>query len=186
MQYILASQSPRRKILLKTINPPSDIIVSNADETIDSDIDPVTAVKILAKRKCEPIAKQHPVAVVISADTIVVIDNIILGKPKNEADAEHMLKMLSGKTHQVITGVCIMHNNTEHIFADKTYVTFKNLSDLEIKNYISTGEPMDKAGSYGLQGNGSKFVVNINGDQSNVIGLPVLNLKNTLCEMKLL
>ena len=186
MQYILASQSPRRKFLLETIIPKFDIIVSNADETIDRDIAPITAVHILAKRKGEPIAKQYPDAVVISADTIVVIDNNILGKPKNEADAERMLHMLSGKTHQVITGVCIIYNNAENIFAKTTDVTFKNLSDLEIKKYIETGEPMDKAGSYGLQGDGSKFVDNINGDQFNVIGLPISDLKNTLCDMKLL
>ena len=186
MQYILASQSPRRKFLLETIIPKFDIIVSNADETISPDIDPVTTVKILAKRKGESIAKQYPDAVVISADTIVVTDGIILGKPENEADAEHMLHMLSGKTHQVITGVCIMYNNTEHIFANITDVTFKNLSDLEIKNYIATGEPMDKAGSYGLQGDGSKFVTNIDGDKFNVIGLPISDLKNTLCDLKLL
>lgn len=186
MQYILASQSPRRKFLLETIIPKFDIIVSNVDETIEPGTDPVIAVKILAKRKGQPIAKQYPDAVVISADTIVVIDGIILGKPKSEVDAERMLKMLSGKTHQVITGVCIMHNKTEHIFADTTDVTFKNLSDLEIQKYIATGEPMDKAGSYGLQGDGSKFVDNINGDQFNVIGLPVSDVKNTLCDMKLL
>jgi len=137
--------------------------------------DPDSYVRILAEAKAFDISEQHPDCWVIGADTIVLIDNKILGKPGSNKEACSMLKQLSGKTHQVLTGYCICCKNKDTLFSEtvKTDVHFKSLSDTEIEWYIQTGEPFDKAGAYAIQGIGTFLVKSINGSYTNVVGLPV-------------
>lgn len=175
-KLILASKSPRREELLKKITEDFEIIVSDVDEILPADIKPEEAPVYLAALKANAVAKQHPGNIVIGADTVVILEGDILGKPKNEDDAFLMLKSLSGKTHTVITGCCITDGVREQRFSDSTEVTFYVLSDREIRDYIATGDPMDKAGSYGIQEKGTLFVKGIRGDFFNVMGLPVAML----------
>lgn len=186
---ILASASPRRKELLSQGGYTYHVCPSTADEQT-SLTDPAEYVTFLAKQKATEVSgrlvaednvrktKKLPEQfIVLGADTVVAYDGMILGKPKDEADAYSMLSMLSGKTHQVYTGVCITYikgkSKCAASFFEKTDVTFYSLSHEEITNYIKTGEPMDKAGSYGIQGMGGLFVKGINGDYNNVVGLPL-------------
>lgn len=176
-RFILASASPRRKELLENIGMDFEIIVSQADESsIDRNIPPEMLVKELAMLKAAETAKHiKDDAYIIGADTVVAFEGQVLEKPKSVEDAEKMLKELSGKEHFVYTGVCIFR--TEDCSAvcksEKTIVRFKELSENTIKNYLKTGEPMDKAGAYGIQGKGSLLVRGIEGDYFNVVGLPV-------------
>ncbi|MBQ3537205.1 MAG: septum formation inhibitor Maf [Clostridia bacterium] len=182
MALILASQSPRRKELLAYITPDFTVKVSDADETLDGSLSPEEAVKYLARIKGEAVAKNFCNDTVISADTVVVSDNCVLGKPRSPDEAFTMLRMLSGRTHSVFTGVCIINPDKKICFAEKTLVTFTELSDEEINAYIMTGEPFDKAGGYGIQGRGSVLISSINGDYYNVMGLPVAKLNKVLKE----
>ncbi len=186
MALILASQSPRRKELLAYITPDFTIKVSEADETLDGSLSPEEAVKYLARIKGEAVAKDFGNDTVISADTIVVSDNTILGKPHSPEEAFAMLRRLSGRTHSVFTGVCVISHDKKICFCEKTLVTFTELSDEEINAYIQTGEPFDKAGGYGIQGKGSVLISSINGDYYNVMGLPVARLNRILKENSLL
>ncbi|SJZ36388.1 Maf family protein [Anaerorhabdus furcosa] len=170
---ILASQSPRRKELMEVIGLPFTIEVADIDETMDLNGDLVEEIKHLAYRKAKVIADKHDDTVVVGADTIVVYNNKVLGKPKNEEDAFAMLKLLSGNTHKVLTGVCIMDHEKVNKYCSISEVTFNNLSDEEIKKYIATKEPMDKAGAYGIQGFGGCFVSEIKGDYYTIMGLPL-------------
>ena len=176
-RFILASASPRRKELLENIGMDFEIVVSQADESsIDRNIPPEMLVKELAMLKAAETAKHiKDDAYIIGADTVVAFEGQVLEKPKSVEDAEKMLKELSGKEHFVYTGVCIFR--TEDCSAvcksEKTIVRFKELSENTIKNYLKTGEPMDKAGAYGIQGKGSLLVRGIEGDYFNVVGLPV-------------
>lgn len=187
-KYILASASPRRKELLEQIGMKFDIIVSDADENIISkDMPPNLYVEELAMLKAsstiEYLRKNHyGNCIVISADTIVTLDGKILGKPKDEKDAFEMLRTLSGKSHEVYTGICIMRSDNGFSVADfeKTVVHFNQLTDEKIKWYINTGEPMDKAGAYGIQGQGAILINKINGDYFNVVGLPLAKLVKIL------
>lgn len=186
IQLILASASPRRREILENAGLEFEVITQNADESsISSDGIPVsTYVQELALLKgaaCARSVKCRDEALVISADTVVCMDNEILGKPKDEANAYDMLKMLSGKTHSVYTGICVMNLKTgkSECRACETKVTFKQLCDDEIWSYIKTGEPMDKAGAYGIQGIGGIFVSHIDGDYLNVVGLPL----SLLCDV---
>lgn len=137
--------------------------------------DPAVYVRTLAESKATDISEKHPDSWVIGADTIVLIEHRILGKPDSKDAARDMLRRLSGKSHQVFTGFCICRKREDRLFSDtvKTDVRFKNLSDREIEWYIQTGEPFDKAGAYGIQGIGSFLVKSINGSYTNVVGLPV-------------
>ncbi len=137
--------------------------------------DPAVYVRTLAESKAIAISEKHPDSWVIGADTIVLIEHRVLGKPDSKDAARDMLRRLSGKSHQVLTGYCICHKREDRLFSDtvKTDVRFKNLSDPEIEWYIQTGEPFDKAGAYGIQGIGSFLVKSINGSYTNVVGLPV-------------
>lgn len=174
MQHlILASSSPRRKELLENLHLTFDISSSEVDESFAPELPPEEIVVGLAIRKAKVIANQHPDSFVIGADTIVVANGRILGKPADEAEAIDMLSMLSGKTHAVFTGVAILHGETEVHFFEKTEVTFWELTDTEIQAYIKSGEPFDKAGGYGIQGFGSMLVKHISGDYFAVVGLPV-------------
>lgn len=191
---ILASASPRRRELLHLITPSYDLASSSAEEQIHiSKETPVRKVPLLlAAAKARDVAEKNPGKVVIGADTVVIDpEGEILGKPLDEADAAHMLRLLSGKTHQVVTGVCLYYQPPKpslpekssplsESFAEITDVTFYPLSEEEIKDYVATGEPMDKAGAYGIQGAGSVLVEGIRGDFFNVVGLPVARLKRVL------
>lgn len=186
VKIILASKSPRRREILENLGVDFTIIESDADESsVSSDgISTELYVQELALIKAAACAKKANAdnALIISADTIVSLDDKILGKPKSEEDAFSMLKSLSGRTHAVYTGICVMKSeNCDSVCrAVKTEVTFKELTDLEIKAYIKTGEPMDKAGAYGIQGLGSLLVSGIAGDYLNVVGLPASMLSDVL------
>ncbi len=178
---ILASGSPRRQELLRLIT--SDFAVESADidETVRSSIDLEKYPEYLALKKARRVTeKNHYTDIVLGCDTGVFIDDTMLGKPTDEANAREMLKMLSGRTHKVITGCAILHGNDSASFSQETLVEFYSLTDKEIDEYISTGEPMDKAGAYGIQGYGAALVRKIDGDFYNVVGLPVAKLKRKL------
>ena len=179
MQLILASQSPRRKELLSLFGIPFTVQIADIDETMDPVKAPYDEVARVSRLKAEAIART-PEDVVIAADTIVVCDGEVLGKPRDEADAFRMLRKLSGKDHQVMTGVCVLYGNTAKVCTEVTDIHFRYLSDREISAYIATGEPMDKAGSYGIQGRAALFAEKIVGDYPNVVGLPVCRLHEML------
>lgn len=188
MKYILASASERRQDLLKRLLPKFDIVVSSFDEeTIKFNGDIDHYVQLLAKGKAEEVSKtQKKDNIIIAADTIVVLDNHILGKPKDEKDAFDTLKRLSGRTHRVYSGISVMNIKSNKTITKSLYteVEFDSLTDEEIKKYIDSQEPMDKAGSYGIQGLGGVFVKRINGCYYNVVGLPLNELKNILKEIE--
>jgi len=172
---ILASESPRRKELLREAGLIFSIVPSNVDETNHPVNLPEPYVKTLAEAKAEQVSFQYPNCWVIGADTVVLIDDIILGKPDSTNQARTMLKRLSGKTHQVFTGYCICCKAKDRHFSNvaTTDVHFKTLTDKEIEWYIHTAEPYDKAGGYAIQGLGSFLVKGITGSYTNVVGLPV-------------
>lgn len=177
---ILASKSPRRKQLLSMMGLEFTVQTADIDETMDPSQTPVHEVAAVSARKAEKIAAQHPQDVIVSADTIVVIDGKILGKPKDEQDAARMLRLLSGRTHTVYTGLTVHADGKANTQVVSTGVTFRDLSDAEIAAYIETKEPMDKAGAYGIQGYGSMFVSHLDGDYFCVMGLPVCTLAGML------
>lgn len=185
-EIILASASPRRRELLSNMGLDFTVVVSDADESIvNSDVPPGIYVQELAFIKAVSTARKvldNKDAVIISADTVVVEDDRILGKPENDADAFRMLRRLSGRTHKVYTGFCVMRLQDAYMVCKDvcTEVTFRTLTDEKINRYIASGEPMDKAGAYGIQGLGAMLVDGIKGDYFNVVGLPVSALANIL------
>ena len=181
MKLILASQSPRRRELLGLLGIPFEIRVPNADETMDPTGEPAQQVALVSRRKAEATPREED-AVVIAADTIVVCDGKILGKPKDPEDAARMLRLLSGRTHQVMTGLTVLYQDKVCSHTEVTQVTFRELSDSEILGYVRSGEPMDKAGAYGIQGGAALFAQGICGDYYNVVGLPVCRLVQVLQE----
>ena len=193
MEIILASASPRRKELLKQIGLDFIVFPAQGDEVSDKTI-PRDIVVELAQKKAGEIYEKAIAAgvgkqdsIVIGADTIVVFEDRVLGKPKNEKDAVEMLTMLSGKTHEVYTGVSLwMRENgkkVQYSFYEKTEVTMYPIRQVEIEEYVKSGEPMDKAGSYGIQGSGARFIQKINGDYNNVVGLPVARIYQELAQL---
>ena len=174
-KLILASQSPRRRYLLEQAGIEFSVIPSSFDESSVRLFSPDSYVRQLAESKAKEISARYPASWVIGADTIVFIDGTILGKPASRSEARSMLKRLSGKTHQVLTGYCICCQNKGRCFSDavKTDVRFKKLSMDEIEWYVASGEPFDKAGAYAIQGIGTFLVRRINGSYTNVVGLPV-------------
>ncbi|MBR5722799.1 MAG: septum formation protein Maf [Oscillospiraceae bacterium] len=186
MKLILASGSPRRRELLGKLNVPFEVIVSECDETLPEGIPADCAAEMLAVRKAAAVAALHPDAVVIGADTTVILDEEILGKPADAADCKRMLHALSGRMHKVITGVGIFWNGHSLSFSDETEVQFYPLTDAEIDAYAASEEPYDKAGAYGIQGQGALLVAGIHGDYYNVMGLPVARLARQLRDLKLL
>ncbi|MFR8870046.1 Maf family protein [Paraclostridium sordellii] len=182
MNIILASGSPRRREILANTNAKFDVLTSDVDERIFKFEEPTQLVLRLAFEKCMDIAINNPESLVIGADTIVVLDNEILGKPKNEDEAFDMLSKLSNREHQVITGMSIVNieNNKKIVDYTISNVKFKNLTDQDIRDYISTGECLDKAGSYGIQGYGALLVKEIQGDYFNIVGLPISKLSDIL------
>ncbi len=173
-EVTLASGSPRRKILLEQIGLKFNIIPADIDEDDISELDPAKFVMELANRKAQHVAKIQPGRIIIGSDTTVYLDEILLNKPANENEAFAMLTKLSGKTHQVYTGVSLVYNSESVKFHVKTDVTFRELGEREKYAYIATGSPMDKAGSYGIQDDyGSVFVENIVGCYYNIVGFPL-------------
>ena len=186
MAVVLASASPRRKELLGFIYDNFEICVSDVKEETSETLTPEETVKELARMKGAAVSENHSEDTVISADTVVVLDDMILGKPHSKDDAFNMLRSLSGRSHTVYTGVAVFDKENAFTFADKTEVTFYPLSDEEINRYIDSGEPFDKAGGYGIQGKGSVMIQSIKGDYYNVMGLPVALLYRKLKEHSLL
>ncbi|WP_445490125.1 Maf family protein [Niallia sp. 03133] len=177
---ILASSSPRRKELLEDLRISFEVSSSDVDESFDRSLAPEEVVMDLAKRKAESIAADKGNAFIVGADTIVFYQGIILGKPETREQAFSMLKLLSGSTHSVYTGVAIAANGSCLQFYEKTDVLFWELTDDDINNYLDTGEPFDKAGAYGIQGVGRILVKKITGDYFTVVGLPISRLMREL------
>jgi septum formation protein len=172
---ILASASPRRAELLRLLQAEFQIIPSDAEELAHEHLSPLEICQLNAHRKARAVAKKIPDALVLGADTLVFLDDEILGKPRNLKEAEHMLSRLQGRTHQVVTGVSLIHlrGHRERLFAVSTDVTFRPLTAAQIGNYLSRMNPLDKAGAYAIQEHGDMIVSEISGSRSNVVGLPV-------------
>ena len=177
---ILASKSPRRRELLARITPDFEVVVAEEAEVLPADVTPEETPVYLAAYKAGSVAASRPDKVVIGSDTVVIIDGTVLGKPRDKDDAARMLRLLSGRKHTVVTGCCLICGTRWLSFSERTRVEFYALSDREIEEYIATGEPFDKAGAYGIQGQGSLLVKGIEGDYFNVMGLPVARLKREL------
>ena len=179
MNLILASQSPRRKELMGLFHLPFIVRAADIDETMDPNRSPYEEVARVSRLKAEATPRQ-PEDVVIAADTIVVCNGKTLGKPVDEADAVAMLRMLSGQDHQVMTGMTVLKGDTAITHTEVTDIHFRPLSDKEILRYVRSGEPMDKAGSYAIQGGAALFCEKMDGDYYNVMGLPVCRLGQIL------
>lgn len=180
MDMILASASPRRRELMKLITENFTAVSTDADETVPEDISSEKASEYLSLVKAEAAAELYPDDLVIGCDTIVIVDDLILGKPDGESQCRQFLSMLSGRTHRVITGCTLFYKGMKRTFSCSTDVRFFDLSESDIEGYIATGEPFDKAGGYGIQGKGSLLVESISGDYFNVVGLPVSMLNREL------
>ena len=177
---VLASASPRRRELLHNVGISFDVQPAHINEDpLPNEVAKDYAER-LAREKAQAIAQQRPKNPVLGADTVVVIDNQILGKPADSADAARMLHLLSGRTHQVITGVCLAVDGRYTVASETTAVTMSEISEQEIRAYVATGEPMDKAGAYAIQGIASRWIPRIEGDYSNVVGLPVARVYRML------
>jgi len=182
MEVILASQSPRRKELMGLFRIPFTVRVADVDETMDPAKSPYDEVARVSQAKAEAITRCEE-DTVIAADTIVVCNGQVLGKPTDEADAYRMLRLLSGRDHQVMTGLTVLRGDKCVTCTEITDIHFRELSDREILAYIATKEPMDKAGSYGIQGGAALFAEKLNGDYYNVVGLPVCRLGQILRDL---
>jgi septum formation protein len=181
MKVILASASPRRRELLGGLGIEFEVVPSDASEdTPEGRWDRSLAARRIAHRKAATVARSHPEAIVIGADTLVCLAGAVLGKPEDEEDAKRMLRALSGKTHKVITGVAACSPSATLRGSETTLVTFRHVMEHEIREYVATGEPMDKAGAYGIQGKAGAFVAAVHGCYYNVVGLPVLRLARML------
>lgn len=177
---ILASQSPRRRELLNLMGIPFTTVNPNVDEVINPNLPLENAIEELAYIKALDVLNRHPEANIISADTIVVCENEVMGKPVNEEDAIRMLKQLSGKKHEVITGVCLLSSDKEIRFHTKTLVEFYDYDEEFVKSYVQSKVPLDKAGAYGIQDKGALLVKGIEGDYYTVMGLPIGELYQAL------
>ena len=181
MHLILASASPRRRELLGLFGIPFVIRAADIDETMNPALPPETEVARVSRLKALAVPRGSE-DVVIAADTIVVCGGRVLGKPHSPEEAENMLRLLSGREHQVMTGCTVCAPGGAETFTEITDLHFRELSDAEISRYVATGEPMDKAGAYGIQGGGALFCTGIHGDYFNVMGLPVCRLGQLLRE----
>jgi septum formation protein len=170
---VLASASPRRQELLRSARIPFDVQPAVIPEDPLPGEDAKDCAERLAREKALAIARQRPHDFVLGADTVVVVDGQLLGKPSDAADAARMLRLLSGREHQVITGVCLVVSGQSSVASETTLVTVSEITDQEIVDYVASGEPMDKAGAYAIQGIASRWIPRIEGDYSNVVGLPV-------------
>ena len=184
MQVILASASPRRLALLQQIGIEATVCPADFDEVSGSAVQAEDVVLANAVGKCQAVVKIKGDSLpVIAADTVVVAEGVILGKPQNAEDAVEMLKQLSGKTHKVLTGIAVSYAGEMLAEVCETKVVFRDLSDEEIKSYVATGEPLDKAGAYGIQGKGAVLVEKIDGCYNNVVGLPLTRMQLILAKL---
>ena len=172
-KLILASASPSRKMLLEQAGLDFEVVVSGVDETVPPDYTPAQTVEALARRTGQAVQALRPEAPIIAADSVVSIDGLILGKPKDDEAAKATLRRLSGRTHQLITGVCLLINGRMDLFHQVTQVTFYPLTEEEIAEYVALGESRGRAGAYGIEGIGVVLVQSIQGDYPNIVGLPV-------------
>lgn len=175
-KLLLASSSPRRAEILRAVGWPFEKLATNIDETLAQGESAEAAVERLALEKAEAAAKQHPTMLVLGADTMVVVDSEILGKPQDEAEARKMLRLLRGRWHDVLTGVALVRtegNSCRVVAHERTQVRFGQMSDEEIDWYVQSGEPMDKAGAYAIQGRAALFIEEVRGDYWNIVGLPI-------------
>lgn len=177
---ILASKSPRRRELLAMLGVAFEIITAGIDETMDPALPPEVNVARVAEAKAMAVGAAHPGRLILSADTIVVVDGRILGKPHSEEEARAMLRSLSGRRHTVMTGFCLWQDGVSDVHMEQTHLRFKPLSDSEIDAYVATGSPLDKAGAYGIQDQAAVFVEALEGDYYNVMGLPLCALTKCL------
>lgn len=183
-RVVLASGSPRRRELLGQMGITEfEVLPARGEETAPTGLTPAELVRHLALQKAREVAALRPDALVIGADTVVVLDGAVLGKPKDEADAKRMLAALSGRSHEVYTGLAVLCGGREYGHAERTEVTFRDMTGAEIAAYVATGEPMDKAGAYGIQGRACVFIRGIRGDYYNVVGLPVCALHELLMQV---
>ena len=172
-RFILASASPRRHELLTRAGYAFDVVPADVDEQLRVEEAPRDYVQRLATSKAETVASANPDRLVLGADTVVVVDGDVLGKPGDDAEASDMLRRLSGRVHEVLTGVAVVTRKSRRVAVESTRVTLVGLDTLTIAWYVATGEPLDKAGAYGVQGVASRFVERIEGSYTNVVGLPV-------------
>jgi len=177
---ILASQSPRRRELLAMLGLEFDIITADIDETMDPNLSVADAVAQVCRRKAEAVGSIRPGDLIIAADTVVVVEDRVLGKPHTEDEARAMLRSLSDRYHTVMTAFCLWQDGEAETHVEHTRLRFKPLSDEEIDAYVATGSPMDKAGAYGIQDQAAIFVEALDGDYYNVMGLPLCSLTKCL------
>ena len=182
MELILASQSPRRWELFKLVGLDYTAVTSDADENISLG-EPGSFVEQLALRKAEAVKQAHPGACIVGADTIVWLDGEIIGKPRNEEDAVRILKKLSGRTHTVYTGVAVLTDGSTQLCHDTTMVTMEEIPEEDIRAYVASGEPLDKAGAYGIQGPAAVFVKRVEGCYFTIIGMPMHKLYHMLANV---
>ncbi len=185
MKIILASKSPRRREILEVMGVEFEIDIADADESVEETLTPVEAVCEISKRKADAVSQRHrgEDCIIISADTVVVIDGKIIGKPRDEDDAFNIIKSLSGKTHEVYTGFTVCGKGKTKTDFEVTQVHFKDLCDDDIRRYVATGESKDKAGAYGIQQKGNLFVEYIHGDYYNVVGFPISKICVTIRDL---
>lgn len=181
---VLASASPRRSELLSRLPVDFTVIASDAEEVHNEQLTAREVCQVNAYRKARTVAKQHPDHLVIGADTLVALNGKLYGKPRDLAESQRMLSELQGNTHEVVTGVCLMHLRTHTVktFAESTWVTFKKLSPPEIRNYVTKVKTLDKAGAYAIQEFGDMLVAGVDGSYNNVVGLPTESLKQALTQ----
>jgi septum formation protein len=184
--FILASASPRRAELLRELGVDFAIVTQPTEEAHHEDLTARELCLLNAYRKARAVAKLHPQALVLGADTLVYLGTTLYGKPANLADAHRMIRELAGHTHQVVTGVCLLHVGAHRfrLFAETTNVTFRALSDAQISAYLASIQPLDKAGAYAIQDNGDAIVERISGSFNNVVGLPVEHVKHELARWR--
>ncbi|MSU64209.1 MAG: septum formation protein Maf [Pedosphaera sp.] len=179
---ILASVSPRRSQLLRELGVEFTVLPSDAEELHNEQLTASEISQLNAHRKARAVAKHHPDALVLAADTLVYLDHNLFGKPANLDEAQGMLQRLQGKTHQVVTGVCLMHlrGHREKLFAERTNVMFRQLTPEQIHRYVTSINPLDKAGAYAIQEGGERIIRSISGSYTNVVGLPMERLAEEL------
>lgn len=182
MDIVLASASPRRQELLRQVGVSFRVIPSGVDEQVATPMTPAELVEHLALIKAEDVAAREPGALIIGADTIVVVDDAVLGKPRDRAEAIAMLQQLSGRSHTVMTGVALIEGDRRLVAHEETAVRFRPLTLAQIERYVDSGEPMDKAGGYGIQGRASALIEGIEGDYFNVVGLPLCRTVQMLAQ----
>jgi septum formation protein len=184
--FVLASESPRRRQLLRSMGLTFEVVASGIDEEDDVEQAPMTLAASHAREKAQAVSSRYPHSWVLSADTVVALAGRVFGKPASAEEAVAMLQHLSGREHQVVTGLCLMRGDPafKRVGTVKTEVRFKALSDAEIRAYVKTGEPFDKAGAYGIQGMGAFLVESIHGSYTNVVGLPLCETLKWLLEQR--